>query len=291
MADAVRTVVKGTDWGAVATDQVFVRDLVAMGQALAKDITDRIRRGVGTDNKPLPPHHVKLRKIRERWAGHKASYWTKGTRKEREERRIAAKAAKDDRDSPISVIQQLRTLGGHTERPAAGVTWVGYDNVIRYGRDARGKRGETEGGIAFYQWNTKESFLAGNYTAHVGVRTGEMLRAMTVEVSRTKAGRWWIKVGPKGRGTRSMPMFRLLEESKQRKADAEDGRKPRKWPASCRMAMLQRMGPGGKIAASADLEIGVLDPTSRKLSEILQETIANPLMQRINRAPRVEVKA
>lgn len=283
--DAVKVVVKATDWESVVEDQVVVRDLVAMGQALAKDITDRIKRGVGTDNVPLPPHHVKLRKPRPRWERRKDfEGWNEETRK-------AADEAAARRADPISVIQQLRVLGGHTERPAAGVTWVGYDNVITYGTDGKRRQGETPGAIAYYQWNTKEAFLAGNYGAHVGVRTGEMLRAMTVQVSQTKTGRWWIKIGPKGRGTRNMPMFRLLSQSKTRKQRAEEGKKPGKYPNDYKMAMLQRMGPGGKIAASAETAIGVLAPSGRKLGEILQETIANPLMQRINRAPKVEVKS
>lgn len=273
---------KGPDWDQVLADLFPVQDAIALGQTLAKDIADRIRRGVGTDNKPLPPHHVNLRKIRERWERKEGHEWNAETR-------AAADKADAARTSPISVIQQLRVLGGHTERPAAGITWVGYDNVIRYGRDARKSRGEVAGEIAFYQWNTRESFLAGNYGAHTGLRTGEMIKAITVEVSRTKAGRWLLRIGPKGRKTRNMPMYRLIQESKARNDAAAKGEKQRKFPPSLRMALLQRLGPHGKIAESESTEIGVLDPTDAVLSDALQTTIVNPMMARVGKARRVVV--
>ncbi|MBT3265528.1 hypothetical protein HN371_00170 [Candidatus Poribacteria bacterium] len=275
MGDDFKIVVKGTDWSELEADLTTATDLLAFGQVLSKDIADRIRRGVGTDNRPLPQHHVKIRKIRERWE--KADGGESGDI--------------DALPFPISVIQQLRTLGGHTELPAKGTTWRGWDNLIQNGTDARANLGETVGAIRFYQWDSRESFLRSNYGAHVGVRTGEMLKKMTIQISRTKGGKWWLKIGPKGRNTRNMPMFRILQEADASNDKAQHGRKPRKFPASMRMALLQRMGPGGKIAESEDVAIGVLEPSDTVLSAALQGKIVSPMMKRVTAAPEKVVKA
>lgn len=189
---------------------------------------------------------------------------------------------------PMSVIQQMRTLGGHFEYDGLGTTFVAPDNIVRCGKDGA-RWGLTEGEIVAYQWNSGQSFLAANYGKSPGYRTGRMVKDIVAKVKST-GGDVLLTVGPKGPGSRKTPLFKILRESMEALADQRSGIKSRKFSSWKRMALIQRIGQSGKLAQDAENEIGVLEPSSVLLSDLMQRHVVGPLMERAAKLPAAEVK-
>lgn len=276
MAGTYKARVTAPDWESLQENLVTLQVIKAVGDDLAADLTGRIRRGVGSDGTPLPEHYVRVRPKAE-----PLPKQAKGAK---------AKSGKPN-PLPMSVINQLRVLGGHVEKPAAGTDWRGYDNVIRYGKDTRPgvHDGHKPGDIYAYQWNTAEGFRSANYGSQPGLRRGVMVRDVKITVKQ-KADHWLLTVGPSGGvKTRKTPLFKLLQMSARANKEAQEGKRPRKWPSSYRMALLERLGRDGRLSADPSHAIGVLDPSDRTLSEALSK-VTKSMLDRLRKAPVREVK-